>query len=399
MRILLIHPTFFPIVGGAECLMRLHAEGISRYGHEVTVLTGSGETSLGTYQVQVLPELALNFPLYEQVRKTLEGGQTDMNYNRYVQTLQELIEPAVMAHDIIMTYGALTTHHNLALTQVLWQMAEKYRVLAWAVDLSLTNPDHTVPNPQNLPWSLMRRVHPKVTYIAPSTTRRDELIKILGAIHEQVKVIPTPFSPYLLFGLAVELSDWLDEKKILERDLVLYYPTRLLQRKQLDLAIQFTEAIRAAGIKVALIATALPDPYSNSTAAYTAYLTSLIQKSSLHDEVFLASRDLPWDDATWQQMFGVADVLLFPSKYESYGSGVIEGIIRHLPIWRCEIPSLHELDGGVATLIHSPQEAVVAARTLMEQPKFALRKKFIRHFNLNTVCEEKILPLIESIAP
>lgn len=398
MKILLIHPTFFPIIGGSESLMRLHAEGLSRYGFDVTVVTGEGEPSLGTYEVKVIPELAINHLAYREVRRVWENGQTDMSYSKYVQELEDLLRPILKDHDVTMTYGAFTTHHNLAFTQALWQLADDFRVLAWATDLSIVNPDHTVPNPKNEPWSFMRKPHPKVTYIAPSEHRREELEKKLGAAPEQVKLIQTPFSPYLLFGLAVELADWLETHSILERDLIFYYPCRLLPRKQIDQAIAMVKAVKDSGIKPALIVTALPDPFLNSTQTYVGYLTSVIQKEGLEKDVFFASRDMPWDDATWQQMYTVADVVLMPSKYESFGSVIMEAILRRVPVWHTGLPVLAELHQKSTQVIKTPAEAVEAAKKLVEQEDYILRKKLFREYNLDTVVQGKILPLLQGSA-
>jgi glycosyltransferase involved in cell wall biosynthesis len=398
MKLLLIHPTFHPVPGGIEGTMRLHAESLSRLGHEVTVLTGEGTASLDSYKVVAVPELAPSFPLNLQVKKAVDHGQTDAYLNQFTSALLKILETHAAGADAILVHGALTTHHNLALTQALWLLSKTRKLIAWAHDFSPTNQDHSIPLPDRMPWAMMRKANPQVTYVAPTQTRQGELCTVLGLKPEQVPIIPNPVAPESVLGIPATLARWLEERKLYERDVVFYYPSRVLMRKNLDLAIQMVHGIKSAGLSAALLATATPDPYSPSSQQYLGYLTATIQQLGLQDDVHFMSQTLDWTEAMWSAGFRVADVLLFPSKYEAFGLPVAEAALARLPVWRLELPVVGEVDAGIATLVRDPAEAAAAVAELLQVPEHQLRKRILRYLNPHRIAQEKILPLLKRVA-
>lgn len=372
--------------------MRLHAEGMSRLGHEVTVLSGTPFSSnTETYAFAHLPELGAEFPLNLQVKESVDKGQTDLHFQQYSQLLCDLLKPAAIANDVIFTYGSLTTHFNLALTQALWKLADEHPVVAWVVDFTAVNSDYSLPCPDRAPWNMVRKAHPKVTYVAPSLSRRNEIVKVFGLIPQSVPVIPSPFSPATVFGLSPELDKWLEKHALLESDILFYCPARMLQRKRLDLAIEMVEAIRKDGISAALIATAAPTSQGNQM--YGDYICTLIKQKGLEQAVFLASTENFWTEACWRGLFGVSDVLLFPSQYESFGNVLIEGFLHRVPVWHQGLDAFKDI--GLGALVSTPEEALEAARSLLKQPFYQMRKRLVRDLNLKSVCEKQILSLLK----
>jgi len=205
--------------------------------------------------------------------------------------------------------------------------------------------------------------------------------------------IPYPTHLSHLFGLHPDLAMWLEGKEILKRDIILYYPTKLLPRKGIDRAMDMMLAMKNAGISVALLVSGAPDVYGPATSPYEGYIDSIIAAKKLEEDVFILNRFQEWDDSMWRQTFLVADALVFLSKHEGVSLPIAEASIYRLPIWCKDIPVNAEL-GIPATLIDSPSSAVEAAQNLLASPDYIARKYRIRECDYLKICEEKILPAL-----
>lgn len=397
MKVLLVNPTFHPVPGSAESSMKFHAESLAAEGHEVTVLAGRGSASSETYAFKQIDELDPGFPLNQQVKKAVDHGQTDHHLQQYTATLQSLLKAEAEEHDLVMSYGPLTTHFNLALTQALLNLSRQMPVAEWAIDLTAANDDYSLPFKDRMPWALMHQPHDSIHYIAPTEFRKNELLQHLSVPGENISLIPLPCAPSDVLGLSPDLSEWLASHEILQRDIVLYTPSRLIQRKALDQALQMIHSLKEGGYSVAWLASAAPNPHAGSFNPAEGFVMATISQLGLQNEAFLMRQQLAWEESMWSELFRVSDVLLLPSRYECTGQVLVEAAMCRLPVWRTELESLSETDDSIATPVNTPEEAPLAAEALMEHPYHLLRKKAYRNRSPRDLCREKLLPLLKRL--
>jgi glycosyltransferase involved in cell wall biosynthesis len=398
MKILLIHSTFWPLVGGAEAIMRQHAELFAEGGHEVRVVTGHGQASQEIYQVEVLKELSPGFPLNLTVKRAVDHGQTDLNLQEFTQQLITLLTPYYEWADLVFTHGLLTTHFNLALTQAVWKLAETKKTIAWVHDFTATNKNYALPNPTHLPWSLMRKAHPSVTYVAVSENRKREVCLTYGLAPEAVPVIENGVSFEELLGLEQEFNNWLMRHDYLQRDIVFYYPTKLMQRKNIDQAILYLDAIKKSGINAMLMVTGSQDVYGTAGQSYESYLKSFPTQLGLGNDVFFLNDYNDEIGQVWSQAFRVADVLLFPSSYEGHGLPPVEAAIARLPCWTQPLPTLAEWQLPSLTIVKNPHDAINAAKALMLNPAHLARKAALQEHHWIPLYLNKIEPFLLQLA-
>ena len=397
MKIGLLHSTFWPLVGGTESIMRQHADVLSSRGHEVRVITGHGQAGSDLYHVDVLKELSPGFPLNLQVKRAVDHGQTDQNLNSYTNLLFELLKPYYHSVDLMITHGAFSTHFNLALTQAVWKLAESKPSIEWVHDLTAANKNYSLPNPGHMPWALMQTPHPKVKYVAVSPNRQQEIIKTYKLPAEAVPVIENGIDFGDLLNLDPAFASWLDRIDYTARDIVFYYPTKLLQRKNIDLAILFVDAIKKAGFNPLLFVSGSQDVYGTAGPTYEEYLKYFPKQLGLENEVFYLNDYNDEIGPVWQQAFRISDVLLFPSGYEGFGIPPLEAVATRMPCWCQPLATLPDWLTPAMTLVKTPRDAVAAAQKFIADPVTQTRKKIWREHNWSLLYGLKIEPLLQSV--
>jgi glycosyltransferase involved in cell wall biosynthesis len=398
MRVLLLHTTFSPVPGGVERFIRQQAEELSLLGFQVTVVCGEGTASNSSYEVVNLPELSCQFPQLLQIRKVLENGQTDGNLTQFTRLLAEKLTPFFEQNDVVISHGALTTHFNFALTAALRHLADHKPIIAWAHDFTPTNPDYSLPFKDRMPWALMYQAHPKVTYVAPSELRRNELAEVYGLESHSIPIIPYSVDLPNLFGLTPEVVPWLRQNRIMEKDIVFYMPGKLSQRKNLEFACQILGTLQESGVQAALLLTDLHDPNGPANNPYLQYARFLPQQMGVAENVFFVNDHLPVTDSLWRELTRLSDVILYPSRYEAFGFVRFEAALTRMPCWTMELPAYGEIECPRHRVITSTAAAFREAQALLQTPDFFTRKTLLRNFNPAKIHEERVAPLLAALA-
>ncbi len=397
MKILLLHSTFWPLIGGTESIMRQHAEMLAEHGHDVRVVTGHGQPSNDQYHVEVLKELSPGFPLNLQAKRALDHGQTDQHLNTFTHLLTETLKPYYDEADLVITHGAVTTHFNLALTQAVWKLAGSKPTIAWVHDFTPANKNYALPNPGHMPWALMSQAHPQIKYVAVSGQRQQEITQTLGIEESQVPVIENGIDFNELLGIEPAFKGWLERIDFLSRDIIFFYPTKLLQRKNIDQAILWIDAIKKAGLNPLLLISGSQDVYGTAGASYEDYLKYFPKQLGLENEVFYLNDYNDEIGPVWQQAFRISDVLLFSSGYEGFGIPPLEAVATRIPCWCQPLGTIPDWLAPAMTFVKTPEEAAAAAQELASNPVFQARKRIWREHNWNYLYDKKIWPLLQSL--
>jgi glycosyltransferase involved in cell wall biosynthesis len=399
MKIALLHYSFWPEIGGVEQVMRDQANLLHRAGHEVTVLTGIGSNPGERYRVELLPELAPDFPLNAQVRAVLERGQADQTFSQYRSALVEVLDRVLGAVDVTFVHNIFTLHHNLALTRALHDVAPRHRLVAWTHDLVAGSSDYALPNPTQPPWNLMRTRHPQVTYAATSELRAGELAKSLRPAGEPAAVIPDPVDSIRVYGLTPELADSYPILALPERDFVFLLPAQATPRKNIDFAIEVLGKLRAMERNPLLFITGAKVPQSAASDRYGDYLRQSLPPELLPHIVFV-SDFFPVGDATLRDLYLLSDCLLFPSKQEGFGLPVIEAARYRLPVWCRNVPAYQAVaEDGAAFLLEDSSKLPEAVAWLENQPIFRQQRRCRRLFDPGVLYRQHYTPLLESLTP
>src|ERR1700677_5169298 len=279
MKIALLHYTYGPVVGGVETILEQHAGLFAAHGHEVTVICGEGVAGSNPAAGLILiPEIQRGHPLVLAAQKELDAGAPGVYFAKLKEHLVETLAPHFENSNIVFQHNVLTMHFHLALTAALWELAERRgraRFVSWIHDLAACNPDYSFPHIDREPWSLLARQHPRVEYVAVSSHRKKQFAALTGAPSESCRVVPNGIDPVAQLDLTENVAKFVDEHGILEKEIVLLHPTRVLKRKNIELGMRVIAEIKTAGKSCCCIVTGAPDSHNPDAVKYHGSLLKL----------------------------------------------------------------------------------------------------------------------------
>ncbi len=375
MRIAVIHYSALPVIGGVEIVVDAHARLLADDGHTVMLICEQGG---------------------------MEGGGTELHRIAprcgaiTAASRASELRPLLSEADLVIMHNVVTMHFDMALTEALWALTgelPQVRFIAWTHDVAAANPDYEIP--QEHPWGLLRKAHPRWEYVAVSDRRVQEWASVCGKETSRCEVVPNGVDAAAVLGLTERVRRLADEHAWWTRDLILLHPTRLLRRKNVELGLAVTEALIAEGLNAAYIVTAPPDAQNPASAEYARELDDERRARGLQDNVFfLSGAPLSLDDV--RGLYQLADALFFPSRQEGFGLPMLEAALHRLPAFCADIEPLRSLPGALPFSLDLPACAI--ARYIIRQmagwPANHPRRAVLRDFTWPAIYRKKLAPLL-----
>ena len=412
----ILHYSGPPVVGGVEITMDHHARELSRLGHQVHIIAGRGEPFHPRVHFHRIPRMDSRHPDVLAVNRELAQGQVTERYHRLEEALVQELRPLLASLDVCIVHNAMTLHKNLALTGALHRLnqAGVTRFIAWAHDFAWLDQLYIPELHPGYPWELLRTPWPGVAYVVVSQHRRGMLAQLLDLPRDAIRVV-TPgvdaFGFLKLEPLTQRLVEGLD---LLQAEPLMLLPARVTRRKNIQLAIRITAALREHLPQATLVITGPPGPHNPTNLAYLdslrrlrrelgveARVHFLYEQGHLRDDGGDPAAPLLLPDPVVADFYRLADLLLFPSQREGFGMPVLEAGLVRLPIFASRIPPFQESAGELAHLFdleESPARiAQEMADFLAQDPAYRLRRRVLRRFTWRGIVETQILPLIQEV--
>ena len=406
-RVLLVHYTTPPVVGGVERVLARHARLLAGDGFETHVVTGRGGPVGRGVHFHRLPCIDSRHPRVLAVTRDLEAGRVTPAYHGLVAQIREDLRRLLAGADICIVHNALVLHKNLALTAALHQLAPQSpaRVVAWCHDLAWTNPQARPHLHAGAPWSLLRTAIPGVTYVAVSTDGRRELAALLGLPKGQIEIVPNGVDPAAFLRLTPIGRRLVAALRLWEQQVVLLLPVRITRRKHIEYALHVVAELVRRELAVRLLITGPPGAHTPGNRAYLEELRGLRHRLGLDDQVVFCAdlrgprgRRLRLTDRTLADLYLLADALILPSRREGFGLPLLEAALARLPAWTSDLPPLREVGGdAIHTFDLADPPAVVALRlihTLMEERGYRLRRRVLASYTWEGIMRERFIPLL-----
>jgi glycosyltransferase involved in cell wall biosynthesis len=424
----ILHFTCPPIVGGVELLMGQHADLLLEHGYAVRVLAGRGGRFDRRVPVTLLPALDSKYPALLTVNDELKAGEVTATFEALVQELLALLRVHLADLDVCIVHNALSLHFNLPLTVAFQRLIAEGRappLVAWCHDLSWTNVLYIPLMREREPWTLLKTRLPRVRYVVVSEDRRRDLLRLWAEVASGESSVANDRPPHLLHstrhslpvvvpaGVSVRAKLRLKPATVeLVRQLRLgegwpfmLLPARITKRKNIEYAIGVTRALRDLGLRPRMLVTGPPGPHNPRSVDYVDELQAERARLDVRREVtFLyeerRANGRPWTatDAMMDDLYQLADLLIFPSAQEGFGIPLLEAGLVRLPVFCSDIPPFREIAGDRVHrfALDAPHTETAAriARFLETDPAARLRHEVIRRYSWEGVFREKIAPLL-----
>lgn len=373
MKIALVHYSCAPVIGGVETVVAAHARLFAAAGHEVRLV----------------------------VRR---GGEGDPHVVRLFaeEPLAEL-RAAISNFDAVIVHNVMTMPFDLQLTSALRTVAAectlKCRFIAWVHDLAASNGDYRLPV-HKAPWQQLARAADGFEYIAISEHRAQEFAALTG---KRARVIPNGVNPATVLGLTENVAQFARAEAIFARDVVLFHPTRLLPRKNVELGLAVTAELRARGRDAVYLATAAPNAHQRNDVSYADALRRTQVELGLEKHAFFLTDKFAVTSADLTALYALSDVLFFPSHHEGFGLPVLEAALHRLPIFCPDIAPMNALiEHALHPFTEDATPAEIAAsieRTLDLCTPYRARREVLRRYAWETIDRDYLQPLLAETLP
>jgi mannosylglucosylglycerate synthase len=392
MKIAIVHYTSWPVIGGVESVIRQHAQLMTRHGHEVGILCGEGGVFDPQIQTLVFRELNSKEPLVRAGQEEVYNGRPGQSYFRILELLQKQLGPLLRKFDHFVIHNMFTMPFNLAGTQALSALAGQGRkMIAWTHDLAASNPDYKIP-PYRA-FDLIRERQPGVKYVTVSEARAAEFKNLMKS--EVDAIVPNGLDFAGACTLTPEVANLV--RKDLATSIFLFYPTRILARKNIAFALQIVGALRDLGLPVRLLVSGAPDSHNRSSAEHFAGLKRLAADLQIQALISWVNELFYVDERQLHSLYMVADAMLFPSRQEGFGLPLLEAAAHRLPVFCSNIEPLKSIALS-GTLLFDLRDAPrnVAERirdAFAEDAIFKRKKQLLRDFSADRLYLDKIEPI------
>jgi glycosyltransferase involved in cell wall biosynthesis len=394
MKIALLHYSSCPVIGGVETVVRQQAHVFAHHGHQVTIFCGEGKPFAEGIAVKTLPELRGHDPaLVDPALALTVKEKWTTGFLERVTFIRETFEVLLAPFDAVIAHNLLTMPFNLAAAHALAATAAAGRfVIAWTHDLAALNPDYQIPN--HPVYDILRCRQPGVCYVAISRTRAAEFAVLTGTSVDEV--IPNSLDLGLTLGLTPEVDTLIGP--LAAEAALLLYPTRILRRKNLGLALDILAAVRSLDFSAKLVVTGAVNPHGSPDASHLAELKGHAKNLGVNNHVLWLNEHWPVDDRQLRSVYLLADAVLYPTRQEGFGLPPLEAAAFRLPVFCTDIEPLRDhlpFNSVRFDLSASPRNtAERLIQALRDDKAYLSRKRLLREYSAHIAYAQQIEPLL-----
>jgi len=408
-NIALVHYSYPPVIGGVEFIMEAHAKQFAQAGHQVKIITGVGRSLDPNISIHRIKDFSTNSEETEIVQEELRNGFLTERFGKLKNKLKKEIQKALGDISVCFVHNVLTMHFNMALTaafsEIIKEWGEEKDFYIWCHDATLNNPDYQIPNRGKYPWKLLQEVQSHGRYITISAWRKKQLSQLFGVDSSSFQIVPNGVDLRSFLGITDFIWQIAQDLNLFHQEIVLFFPSRILRRKNYELAIHITHALNRLGKKSLLLLTGPPDPHNPKTKEYLSELCALIKKLDCGKEVIFIhnlkekyGQDFKIDYSHLQSLYSLSDILLLTSSQEGFGIPLLEAASKKLPIACSNIASSTEVTKEHALLFDLKDDPYEIAQRIIDflshQPTYRLFKRIIKTNSWEAIYENYLKELV-----
>ncbi len=412
-RIAIVHYTASPIAGGVEVVMEAHASLFAENGYDVQVIAARGAQVDERVPFVQIPLIDSTFPENVKVSAQIADDTISPAYHAYKELIKETLRPALADRDVVLLHNVLAKDLNFPLTHAVAELAaergDTCRFVSWVHDASaiaFDAPDW-IKNTDKMPWRLINRPIPGVEYITLSRERQRELCELYSVDRDKITVVPDGVDMEQLLGLhPLSVRIWQDFE-LVQQDLVLFTPARIVHKKNIELGIEVVSELNQLGRKSKLIVTGPPSIHlpMDGDKAYYERIKRLARKLDMEDNiVFLyeykddSGNPVAIPPVVLRDMYLLSDMLFLSSLEEGFGMPLLEAGLLKTSVVCSNIAAFKEIgeeDVVYLDLGDSPREyALKILASVGSSPRRSLFKKILRHYTWESIFLKRVEPYV-----
>lgn len=403
MRIVLLHYSALPVVGGVESVVGHHARLMAEASHEVRIVAGRGAQTDDRIPFIQIPLADSRHPDVLTVKADLDQGRVPEAFEVFVAQVTASLMGVLDGTDVLIAHNVCSLNKNLILTAALRRIAEsspRLRIILWHHDLAWTTPRYRAELHDGYPWDLLKTAWEGAVQVVVSEYRKVELANLINLAMDKIHVVPNGIDPGRFLKFEDKSASLLLKMDLLNASPLLLLPVRITSRKNIELALKTLRALKDAYPHAMLVVTGPLGAHNPANRQYLETLLELRRKLKLQGSAhFLAEfSDEFLPDEVVSDFYQLADVLFLPSREEGFGLPILEAGLARLPIFCADIPPLRELADGYASFFSPEAEPGQIAKLIKERLaddiSFRFQSRVRSRFTWQQIYLEKIEPLL-----
>ena len=401
-RIALLHYSCPPVIGGVEFVLEAHARLLAGHGYSTKIIAGRGQSFSDDVDVQMIPQMRTLSDVDAQLQRELDEGVISKRFHDLKDKLMARLRTSLAPMTLCIVHNVMTMPFNLVLTAALHELIDELspqtKFIIWCHDAALRDPNYAIKRRDQFPWDLLGKANPLARYVTISKLRARQITELMGLSPDQMTVVPNGIDLRSFLGIADSIWKLTTDHGLLDSRPVMLFPSRILRRKNYQLAIRIVAALKKQGHPAKLLLTGPPDPHNPQTAEYGQQLRQLCAQLKLKDDVLFVSQIL---EAMGQQgkigfgelrsLYAIADLLLITSSQEGFGLPLLEAGALKLPIACSDISPFREVTPEDALFFDLQEEpSQIASRIvafLQEQPGHRMFRRVLGKYSWERIWE------------
>lgn len=416
-------------IGGVEIVIDYHTRFLSKMGHQIHLIFGSGggyedrdiydllaESKKNVVEYRI-PLLSPNDPKIMKIQKEIfKKSNETQEFKELKDEIKYDLHKIMPELDACIIHNIPSMPFNFAATAAINEVIEEIRtkIIFWLHDSFLLREEWSE-NFRKFPYSLLHYQSNKITYVTPTSFRAKQFSQLPEPYKiKSMNVIPN--------GVDIERYIKIDEttKLLMKKlgisfeDFIIVTPVRVTPRKNIELVLFVIDELRhlidTDALSIKLLITGPPDHQAlKKGKEYLDLLKEIIDGRSLKKNVIFCDRVISYEREydggyikKWSvaDVYNIADLIFIPSKEEGFGLPVIEAGAVRKPIFCSRIPPFKEIikdniEGDMFDLTEDPKDIAFRIYKLIITHK--VEKNFyniVNRFNWEKIIIEKLLPLL-----
>jgi glycosyltransferase involved in cell wall biosynthesis len=405
MKIILLHYSAPPTIGGVEQVIAHHARLMATAGHDVSIIAGTGSVFDRRIQFHRLQQLGSRHTSVIDLKQELDKGIVSPSFTNFVSEIKKRLSALTANADLVIAHNVCSLHKNLALTAALNELSQQAgypRLVVWHHDLAWTSGRYQRELHAGYPWNLLRQAWSGVKQVTISEQRRKELANLQGIPLDQIEVISNGLDTEGMLKLGATARQLIKELNLVSAAPLLILPVRITRRKNIELAVKAVATLRDYLPSAKLLVTGPLGAHNPANREYFEELKAIKANLGLESAVhFLTERFEYLPDEAIHDLYRIADGLFLPSREEGFGIPILEAGLVGIPIFCSEITSFKEI-GGEEAHYFSPdgdpaQVAQMIAEVFDADALFKQRVRVRQKYSWQEIYKSQINPLIEGM--
>ena len=393
-KIALLHYSYPPVIGGVEFVMEGQANILTDMGYKVRVITASGGETNSNPDIEIykIEEIWGGNPIVKSSFK--KNGRLNPEVFEWAKKLlKKELKKALVGMSKCIIHNVMTMHFNKVLTAALDELIneqENIKFVVWCHDASLINPDYLIKFRDKYPRNLLFKLNPRAKYVTISQERQKQLAELFKVGEKKIAVVPNGIDVKNLLNISPEIWKFALKYKFFEKDIISFFPTRILKRKNIEKGIDIIYELKKMGLNVLFIITGPPDPHNKEAVEYYDFLFNYREKKGVEKEVvFMHNREMAGgakikiDLHALRNLYRLCDMLLLTSTQEGFGLPLLEAGLFRMPIFCSNIKPLPEVFGDSASYFGLKEDSGKIAKRILNAYKRSIVHKNFKEVMLN----------------